>query len=228
QLAGLYTGLACEDGLYFDGRRIHGDDSANWQQGRRVLLHRTVQAGIIQSTGLSILTEGLSYDRCQVGVVTDVDLALRYPDLDILEEDQLFSVFRSQVDVVLADGAAVLNIDQPFIARMAELCDGEIIFFSAQAQPDTVLQQHVQGGGRAVLLKEGRRLVMQHASQDSSVGPLPAWADTLSDRTAVLAGVATAWALGVDKDVVRTALQTFHGQSPAIGASAVMPAAAAV
>jgi cyanophycin synthetase len=37
---------------------------------------------------------------------------------------------RTQVDVVLPNGAAVLNADDPLVAKMAELCDGEVIFFS--------------------------------------------------------------------------------------------------
>jgi hypothetical protein len=36
-------------------------------------------------------------------------------------------VMRTQIDVVLDEGAGVLNADLPEVADLAELCDGEVI-----------------------------------------------------------------------------------------------------
>src|SRR5690606_22012581 len=43
RLAGLYTGLACGDGLYVDGRRIASGDCAHWEPARRLLMNRRVE-----------------------------------------------------------------------------------------------------------------------------------------------------------------------------------------
>jgi cyanophycin synthetase len=39
--------------------------------------------------------------------------------------DKLYNVLRTQVDVVLPSGAAVLNAADPQVVEMADLCDGE-------------------------------------------------------------------------------------------------------
>ena len=91
----------------------------------------------------TILRDGLAYDRCQVGIVTDVKVTSKLAEFDVRELPQVFNVLRTQVDVVLPDGAAVLNADDPQVADMARLCDGEVIFFGADR--DTPSSQSISG-----------------------------------------------------------------------------------
>jgi cyanophycin synthetase len=72
-----------------------------------------VQAAVFESNARAILSEGLPYDRCQVGVVTDMGQVADVAELYVRDEDALANVVRSQVDVVLSDGVAVLNAADP-------------------------------------------------------------------------------------------------------------------
>jgi len=72
-LRGDYVGLACADGLYFAQRLIDKRDCANWASAQKVLLNRSVGAAVIENSSDTILGEGLGYDRCQVGIVTNID-----------------------------------------------------------------------------------------------------------------------------------------------------------
>jgi cyanophycin synthetase len=47
--------------------------SANWGSAHRILMNRSVEAAVFENGSDSILSEGLAYDRCQVGVITNVD-----------------------------------------------------------------------------------------------------------------------------------------------------------
>jgi len=69
---GWRTGLASAQGLYVGDRQLFAGDAANWDQARRLLLNREVEAAVIENDGMEILTKGLSYDRCTVGIVTDI------------------------------------------------------------------------------------------------------------------------------------------------------------
>ena len=71
-LSGLRSGLACSAGLYLGNRHIQNKDAANWAGGRRLLLNRGVDAAVIENGSRVILGEGLPYDRCQIGIVTNV------------------------------------------------------------------------------------------------------------------------------------------------------------
>ena len=136
QLSGRHVGLACRGGLFLSSRRVDNASSANWAAGHRLLMNREVNAVVLENGAPSILQDGLAYDRCQVGVVTDLDFEVA-PELahhDVNDVAQLYRVLRTQVDVVLPEGTAVLNADNERLVEMASLCDGQVIFFAVDGQ----------------------------------------------------------------------------------------------
>jgi cyanophycin synthetase len=132
-ISGKHVGLACSEGLYLDGRQVEAKDCAHWDAGQRLLINRSVQAAVFENGSLTILAEGLAYDKCSVGVVTDVGWQESLLPFDILDAEQVFKVARTQVDVVLPTGTAVLNAADPQVVEMAELCDGKVIFYGMDA-----------------------------------------------------------------------------------------------
>ncbi|MBV8620974.1 MAG: cyanophycin synthetase, partial [Curvibacter sp.] len=88
-LSGRQTGLACRDGLFLDRRRVESTDCANWEAGHRLLMNHSVQATVIENGAETILRDGLPYDRCQVGVVVDLEGAEALGDYDVHNTDQL-------------------------------------------------------------------------------------------------------------------------------------------
>jgi len=211
-LSGRYTALACRDGLYLDRRQQEKGDCANWRAAHKVLLNRAVQAAVLENTPESILGEGLAYDRCQVGIVTDIAEDARAEPFDILDADQMARVLRTQVDVVLRDGFAVLNAADARVADMARYCDGEVIFFSPQADLP-VLQAHLAAGGRAVYPRD-THLVWATGPQEEiliALDRLPAACgnDASARMVCALAAAAAGWALGMNGELVRAGLQSF-------------------
>ncbi len=211
ELSGHYTGLASSAGLYLDRRLVEAGDRAQWDTARRILMNRSVQAAVIENSATSIVTEGLAYDRCQVGVVTNFepieDLSKFYMD----SPEKRFTTLRTQVDVVLPTGVAVLNARESQLVEMAELCDGEVIYFAADPGLP-VLAEHRSKGGRAVLLREGAVVLAKGWEEtkllDLAQVPLAAGgADFQAEN--VLAAVATARALDIAPEVIRAGLETF-------------------
>ncbi|MCA1323516.1 cyanophycin synthetase [Herbaspirillum sp. alder98] len=212
-LSGKHVGLACGDGLYFGERLVERGNRANWAAAHRVLLNRAVEAAVFENSSVAILSEGLAYDRCLVGVVANIDPTDSLPEYYIENAEQLATkVKRTQVDLVLPDGAAVLNADDPLVADMAQLCDGEVIFFSVDpASP--LVAEHRSQGKRAVLLRGGDVIQVEGASETrvSSVDAIP-----LTEKGAVayqvenvLAAVGAAWALGITPDLIRAGIELF-------------------
>jgi cyanophycin synthetase len=212
RLGGKSTGLACGDGLFLDRRQVVTGDCGNWQSATRVLMNRSVEAAVLENGADVILSQGLAYDRCQIGVVTRIEPARHFGRYYIEQPEQVFQVLRSQVDVVLADGAAVLHAADPLVAAMAALCDGEVIFFAIDPAL-AVITEHRARGGRAVFVR-GNELILATAGEESPLLPLaaiPFIADARSDHRLenILAAVAAAWALGIALHVIRTGAQTF-------------------
>ncbi|WP_343722762.1 Mur ligase family protein, partial [Herbaspirillum seropedicae] len=212
-LSGKHVGLACGEGLYFGERQIERGNRATWDAAHRVLLNRAVEAAVFENGSAAILEEGLAYDRCLVGVVANIDPNDSLPEFYIENAEQIATkVKRTQVDLVLPDGAAVLNADDPLVADMAQLCDGEVIFFSTDPASELVAS-HLKEGGRAVFLRGGD-LIQAEGERQCKVSSVDAIPLTENGAVAyqvenVLAAVGAAWALGISPEVIRAGIELF-------------------
>ena len=217
-LNGMHVGLACSDGLYFNCRQVNKRDSANWAASQKVLMNRSVEAAVIESSAETILGEGLGYDRCKVGIVINIHPEQHFGEYYIETHDQVFNVMRTQVDVVLNDGVAVLNAEDPMVVQMASLCDGEVIFFSHDSQSSVILD-HLKADGRAVVLEQDN-LVLVTGSKKVVLTRLPAIPllnndfefvqDKRSKTQQVLAAIAAAWALDISPALIQAGIEAFE------------------
>lgn len=213
KLAGYYVGLASSEGLSFDKRIVDKRDSANWAAAQKVLVNRAVSAAVIENSLATILSEGLAYDRCQVGIVTDLEPAAHFGSYYIETAEQVCNVLRTQVDVVLSDGVAVLNGADPLVAELARLCDGDVIFFAA-ADELPVIAEHLHKGGRAVLVRDAQIVFCEGENRVEllklAAVPLDDGENRQSQLAYVLAAVAAAWALGISASLIRAGIATFE------------------
>ena len=213
RLTNQYVGVSCGNQLYFGNRIIKTEQPSDWENARRTLLNRAVEAAVIENNHRSMLIEGLAYDRCQVGVVLNIDPSATFPEYAIYDEDQLFSIVRTQVDVVLPNGAAVLNADDPLVAKMAELSDGEVIFFSHN-EANPLIEDHLKQGGRAVVVRD-QEIVLKTARRDEQVLHIPknpkSTPDSMQWKSINLAAaIAAAWALGIPFNIILAGTETFY------------------
>lgn len=211
-LAGHHVGLACRDGMFLDRRRVEKNDCANWSSQQRLLMNRSISAAVFENSGVQILADGLAYDRCQVGVVVDQDDVGAMRAFHIDSPEGLRNVLRTQVDVVLASGAAVLNANIPAVADLASLCDGEVVLFCAKGPADA-LAAHRRAGGRGVFLRNDQ-VVLAHGEGETELLSLAELAQSRKGApaafdTSVVVAVATTWALGIDTELIRAGLETF-------------------
>lgn len=216
-LSGRHTGLACREGLFLDRRCVVAFDSAHWEAAHRLLMNQMVQAAVIENDARTILRDGLAYDRCQVGVVTDMEGAQGLAEFDIQEPGQMVKVLRTQVDVVLAEGAAVLNAADPRVAALAALCDGSVVFYAQDPGLAVIVEHRAREHGRAVLLRNAQ-VILASGSGEQVLGAL---ADLTFGRNAVvpdtdtlLAAIATAWALDIAPDLISAGIKTFEPALP--------------
>jgi cyanophycin synthetase len=220
-LSGRKVGLACGEGLFVGARRLDRRPSAEFDAARRLFVNREVQAAVIENGARAILHDGLAYDRCAVGVVTDLSGAEQLADFDVHSAEQVARVLRTQVDVVLPDGVAVLNADDERVAAMAGLCDGAVILYGLDpALP--AMAEHRRAGGRAAFVRDGR-LMLATGSDDRSAGAAPGHGSGVTAHAA-LAGASAAWALGLPPELVAAGLHTFRPMA-ADAADALAPLA---
>ncbi len=217
-LSGKRTGLACKDGLYMDQQHLGKTDSRGFDASERLLINRALDAAVFETTPAHILDEGLAYDRCLVGVVTNMPEtnAALIEKHDIQTAEQMRTVIRTQVDLVLPEGASVLNADEEAVTTLAELSDGEVVYY-AKSQDNTTLMAHLQAGGRAVFCKDGH-VTLARGDQETQLFhlDLELIARLLKDGlhiSTLLAAVAAAWSLDIAPLLIRAGLKNFGQQN---------------
>jgi cyanophycin synthetase len=215
------TGLATRQGLRVGERRIAAGNCTDWHSGRRLLINPSVELAVFEHSVRSMLDEGLAYDRASVGVVTTIEPDALIPERHIDTPDLLWKVLRTQVDVVLTRGAAVLNADDEQCVSLAELCDGEIILFGRHGDAEA-LNSHRASGGRWVSALGDQITLMKGEERVASL-PMrsPSRLMSMSDGEgadsagrvfdavqALLAAVAASWAAGLSPSLIEAGLET--------------------
>ena len=198
--------------MFLANRQTQKTNAAHWAGAHRLLTNRLAQAAVVQTTARSILEEGLAYDRCLVGVVTDMQGWEDLADHDVREAKQMTRVLRTQIDVVLDEGAGVLNADDAQVADLARLCDGEVLFYSLAGDNPLVAAHRAEKDGRAVFVRDGQ-VVLATGAKERVLGRLSSLSlagGAQPDTAALLAAIAAAWAMDITPDLIAAGIKTFE------------------
>jgi cyanophycin synthetase len=220
KLMGRRVGMTTTDGIVIDGRLIRKGDMSGPRSARMVLQNPVVDSAVFEVARGGILREGLGYDRNDVAVVTNVSADhLGLHGIDTVAK--LAAVKGVLVEAVPRSGTAVLNADDPLVARMARRCPGSIIYFSMQGRKGEEGFDRVDGhcgrGGAAMVLQEsedGELVVLRHGSRTMPLIHAHLIPATLEGRARMnvanaLAAAAAAWAAGAHLHDIRQGLRTF-------------------
>jgi cyanophycin synthetase len=192
--------LANQSGIKIGNRLIDEKPATNFSSAQRVLANKMVDCAVIENIPSQLAIDGLAYDRCSVGVVLGAAANFRLPEFDLNTPGEVRSLLRTQVDVVLPSGVAILDADDTNVASMASLCDGSVILFSARPNNLAVLE-HLDAGGRAVFGRNHQIVLANKTEETLLLGPsaskLLNLASDAVTAQAILASIATGWALGV-------------------------------
>jgi cyanophycin synthetase len=212
QRSGRRVGMTCTDGIYVEGRRIDTGDCSGPKSARAILGNPRVDAAVLETARGGVLREGLGFDWCDVAVVTNVGEGDHLGLGGIATVEELARVKSIPVRRVSAQGAAVLNADDPLVVAMAKLCRGSVIYFGRNPE-STVLAAHRAAGGKIVTVRDGA-IVIVTGKDERRVASLADLPLTHGGRIAfqvenLLASVAAGHALGLSLECLRIGIETF-------------------
>ena len=204
-----------------DQRKVQSQDAREYSIGERLLINRTLEAAVFQTSPWHILQDGLPYDRCLVGVVTDMNReAWDLDEHDIHDEEKFKNVCRTQIDLVLSEGVSVLNAEDEKVLELAKYSDGEVILYSTDSSIEAIQQNRAQGR-RSVYFRDGH-VVLARGDQETLLFHLefPPIAVRIQQDgfqlQTILAGVACAWALDIAPLLIRAGLKNFGQTTNAV------------
>lgn len=207
-ISGRHVGIASSEGLFLDQRQVSKHNCATWEASQRLLLNQNVDAAIFETNARMILNDGLAYDKCSIGLVTDLQGHEHLSDFYVTQAEQMYKIMRTQVDVIMPSGCAILNGADAAVVELAPLCDGDVIFYAADPMT-AALQEHRNAGKRVVHFKDNA-IIMAKGQEEITLSAYNSIKPQLAAYPeAALAAVATVWAMGVDVDLISAGLRTF-------------------
>jgi cyanophycin synthetase len=127
--------------------------------------------------------------------------------------EQMFTVKRSPVDVVLPSGTAVLKADDPLVADMTALSAGGVILFALDGEYPR-MAAHRAEGKRTVFVRDGAVVLAEGLRETPLIGvtdvPLTHGGRVPFQIENVLAAAGAAWALGIDPATIRSTFEKFQ------------------
>jgi len=217
--AGSTVGMCTTEGVYIKNRLIYPGDMTGPKSHGLVLSDPTIDAAVLECARGGILRAGLGYRECNVGVVTNISpdhLGLK--GIDTLK--QLARVKSVIPQIVRKDGHAILNADDPLVARMERYVSGETIYYSLDPRNE-IIRDHKKNNGISVVL-EGEQVCIYKGPWKY---PLLSLADipiTFDGKAAfnimnTLAAVGATFALGISDENIKAGISTFfpsYSQTP--------------
>ena len=214
KLAGYTVGLASTDGVYIDGALSVDGDMTGPMATQMILRDPTVDAAVLETARGGLLRRGMGISQCDVAACLNVSadhLGLR--GIDTLE--QLAEVKRIPIEI--ARNTVVLNADDVNCLKMADYAEAEHVCYITMNPAHELVKQHIQSGGRAVVLEEGYAGYMITIYDSGNHIPL-LWTHlipaTLEGRALhnvqnAMFAAALAHSLGVTLENIRHGLRTF-------------------
>jgi cyanophycin synthetase len=128
-------------------------------------------------------------------------------------DEKMPSYVRTQIDVVLEQGTAVLNAADAEVADLARHCDGGVVLY-AHEENTPRLAAHAAEGGRVGFWRDGQ-LILKEGEREHAVlsAKRPAVARLLQDGRLntddMLVAACVAWALDISTDLIRAGVKSF-------------------
>jgi cyanophycin synthetase len=205
------VGFTTTDGVYLHGQRVQKGDCTGPVSAQMVLRDPTVDFAVLECARGGMLRAGLGFDRCDVGIVTNV--AEDHLGINGIHSlDQMSRVKATVADSVSKHGFAMLNADNEWTYAMGRHVRAKVGLFSLDAQNPRVLL-HCAADGLAAVVEDGEVVIcdglLKMAVMPVTQIPLT-FGGTASCMTEnVLPAVLTGYVRGLTLEQIRQGLLSF-------------------
>jgi cyanophycin synthetase len=209
---GKIVGYTTTDGVYIQEYLVEKGDNTGPFSAGTILKDPTVEIAVLETARGGILRSGLAFDSCDIGVVLNVAADhLGIGGIDTIE--QMARVKSVVAETVKPDGYAILNADDPLVAAMAQQVNCKVAYFSMN--PDNpLIFDHVRRNGFAAVYENGYLSIIEGKwtlrIEKAIKVPITMGGMAPFMIANALAGCLAAYVQGVDIELIRQGIRTFH------------------
>lgn len=149
KMTGCRVGYTTTEGVYVQNRLMMSGDCTGPASAEFVLKDPTVNFAVLECARGGILRSGLGFDKCDIGIVTNVtEDHLGLKGIQTLE--QLAKVKKVIPETVQRDGYAILNADDDLVFQMGEDLYCHLALFSMNENNPRIKKFQKTGGITAI------------------------------------------------------------------------------
>lgn len=208
---GYFPGYTTTDGIYIDNHKVKTGDTTGPLSAALILKDPLVDFAVLETARGGLLRSGLSFDNCDVGIITNIqEDHIGLNDINNLED--LANVKAVVARSVKKEGWSVLNAEDEHCVKIAKELNCSIAFFALDSE-NPVLLKHLQDGGlvvtvenSAVVIKQGKTVTIVDTLNNI---PLTQNGTAKFMIANVLAATAAVFAYGFTKEQIQIGLSTF-------------------
>jgi cyanophycin synthetase len=210
--AGHNVGYTTTDGIYIKDHLIHSGDCSGPRSAEAVLRDPIVDFAVFECARGGILRSGLGFDKCDIGIVTNVtEDHLGLDDIETMED--LAKVKAVVPSSVSKSGYAILNADDKLVFGMQQILDCNIALFSMD-QYNGYIRSHCGKGGIAAVI-EDNAFVVYKGKWKTRIADIPEVPLTFNGSAEcmiknILPAVLAAVISGFSLNTIRCGLQSFN------------------
>ncbi|MCQ8895874.1 cyanophycin synthetase [Limnobacter humi] len=208
----LRVGFTGTEGVIVNGHLVDTGDCSGPRSALKVLMHPEADAAVLECARGGMLREGLGFDMCDVGIVTNIGEG-DHLGLNFIDSVEDLALLKSVlVQNVKPGGLSVLNADDKHTVAMAKLTPGRVLFFTSNPE-NTVVAAH-KAKGMPVIVHDGRVVHVSHDGLEENIDladvPLTNHGLFTFQVHNVMCAIGAALGLNVPFETIRAALATFQ------------------
>jgi cyanophycin synthetase len=210
-LAGFNVGYTTTEGIYLNHNLIEEGDCTGPDSAEKLLRDRNMNFAVLECARGGMLRSGLAFDRCDVGVVTNVaedHIGLR--GINSLEE--MAKVKSIVPEAVREDGFAILNADDDSTYNMHFRLKCNVALFSTRPGNKRI-SDHCRNGGLAALYSNGELRLVRGEQTILSINendiPVAYGGKALFMIENILAATLAVYSMKVNTGIIKQALLSF-------------------
>ncbi|HEX4855235.1 MAG TPA: cyanophycin synthetase [Limnobacter sp.] len=164
---GFRVGFTGTEGVVVNDYLVDTGDCSGPKSAHKVLVHPETDAAVLECARGGMLREGLGFDMCDVGIVTNIGEG-DHLGLNFIDSVEDLALLKSVlVQNVAPNGLAVLNADDKHAAAMAKLTPGRVLFFSSN-KDNPIVAAH-KAKGRPVIIHDGSQILISYDGLEKSI-----------------------------------------------------------
>lgn len=150
---GKTIGMTSTGGIYLGEECLAEGDTTGPKSAKRILVDKRTEGAVLETARGGIVRSGLAFDRCDIGIVTNVtDDHLGQDGITSL--DALADVKSLIAETVKKDGYVIINADDAYAEHMIKRAGGTVVLVSMYAD-NRLVRRYLGAGGIAFYLQGG-------------------------------------------------------------------------